>query len=103
MKKYIIPFRGLAMKDIADVGGKNASLGEMIGNLSQLGIAIPDGFALSVSAFYEFLAFNCLSPQIQVALDRLNRVNLVNLFICRRGVPWSASDYQCLQGTTERQ
>lgn len=79
MKKYIIPFRDLTMKDITDVGGKNASLGEMIANLSPLGIAVPDGFAISVSAFYEFLAFNCISPQIQVALNRLNRLNLENL------------------------
>jgi len=79
MKKYIIPFRDLTMKDVADVGGKNASLGEMIRSLSQLKIGVPDGFAITVSAFYEFLSFNSLGPQIEVALGRLDRVNLVNL------------------------
>src|SRR5690606_27992845 len=60
-------------------GGKNASLGEMIRNLSPLGIAVPDGFALTVAAFYDFLAFNCASPQLQVVLDRLDRGTLANL------------------------
>ncbi len=79
MKQYIIPFEKLSMKDVADVGGKNASLGEMITNLSTLGIAVPPGFAVTVAAFYDFLAFNDASTQIQVALDRLDRGNLVNL------------------------
>jgi len=79
MKRFIIPFQQLTMKDVGDVGGKNASLGEMIRNLSPLGIAVPDGFAVTVAAFYDFLAFNCASPQIQVALDRLDRATLANL------------------------
>jgi pyruvate, water dikinase len=79
MKRFIIPFQQLTMKDIGDVGGKNASLGEMIQNLSPLGIVVPDGFAVTVAAFYDFLAFNCISPQIQVALDRLDRATLANL------------------------
>ena len=79
MKRYIIPFSALTMKDVAEVGGKNASLGEMIRNLSPLGVAVPDGFAITVTAFYDFMSFNALSPQIQVALDRLNRLTLDNL------------------------
>lgn len=79
MKRFIIPFQQLTMNDIRDVGGKNASLGEMIRNLSPLGIAVPDGFALTVAAFYDFLAFNCASPQLQVVLDRLDRGTLANL------------------------
>lgn len=79
MKQYIVPFENLTMKDVADVGGKNASLGEMIGNLSPLGIAVPDGFAVTVAAFHDFLSFNAMSPQIQVVLDRLNRLTLDNL------------------------
>lgn len=79
MKRYIIPFSELTMKDLADVGGKNASLGEMIRNLSPLGIAVPNGFAVTVTAFYDFLYFNTISPQIQVVLDRLNRLTLENL------------------------
>src|SRR5687767_9604152 len=45
MKKYIIPFDELTMRDIGQVGGKNASLGEMINSFSELGVAVPQGFA----------------------------------------------------------
>ena len=79
MKRFIIPFSELTMKDLADVGGKNASLGEMIRSLSTLGIAVPDGFAVTLTSFYDFLSFNAVSPQIQGALDRLNRFTLENL------------------------
>lgn len=79
MKRYISPFSELTVKDLAQVGGKNASLGEMIKNLSPLGIAVPNGFAVTVAAFYDFLSFNAMSPQIQTVLDRLNRLTLENL------------------------
>ena len=48
MKRFIIPFSELTMKDLADVGGKNASLGEMIRSLSPMGIAVTDGFAVTL-------------------------------------------------------
>ena len=94
MEKYVLNFADLTMKDIADVGGKNASLGEMIRHLFPLGIAVPAGFAVTVAAFHDFLAFNCMSPQLQVALDRLDRATLANLSevgeacraILRRGI-----------------
>lgn len=79
MKSYTIPFNELTMKDLGQVGGKNASLGEMIGNLSSLGVRVPDGFAVIVQAFYDFLSFNSLCPQLQVTLDRLERTTLQNL------------------------
>lgn len=79
MKKWIMPFSRLSMKDIPEVGGKNASLGEMISQLASLGIAVPDGFAITVSAFNEFLFFNNLSPFLQHVLDRLDRKTLENL------------------------
>lgn len=79
MKRFTIPFQQLTMKDIADVGGKNASLGEMIRELSPLGIAVPDGFAVTVAAFQEFLSLNGVGPQIQGILDRLDRTTLSNL------------------------
>ena len=43
--KYVIPFSGLRMTDVEQVGGKNASLGEMLSQLSEQGIRVPDGFA----------------------------------------------------------
>lgn len=79
MKSLIVPFSKISMDDLARVGGKNASLGEMIRNLSPLGVSIPDGFAITVDAFYKFLAFNTISPLIQGSLDRINRLTLENL------------------------
>lgn len=79
MKKIIIPYGELSMKDLPDVGGKNASLGEMFNKLSRLEVAVPDGFAITAHAFYEFLSFNALSPRLQDALNQLDRTNLSNL------------------------
>jgi pyruvate, water dikinase len=76
---FIIPFSKLSNKDVAQVGGKNASLGEMIHHLTELGISVPDGFAITVDAFHEFLSFNTLSPLLQRTLDRLERKTLDNL------------------------
>lgn len=66
-------------KHIDDVGAKDASSGEMMRNLLPLGIEIPDRFAITVDAYYDFLSFDALCPQIQVALDRLDRISLSNL------------------------
>lgn len=79
MKSFIIPFDQITMDDLSRVGGKNASLGEMIRNLSPLGIDIPDGFAITIDAFYDFLALNTISPLIQGSLDQINRSTLENL------------------------
>ncbi|HEY0654405.1 MAG TPA: phosphoenolpyruvate synthase [Chryseosolibacter sp.] len=79
MRHYIIPFNRLSVKDVPSVGGKNASLGEMITTLSALGIQVPDGFALTVEAYYDFLAFNSLAPSLQNNLNRLDRKSLSNL------------------------
>lgn len=79
MQQYIIPFDQLTVKDIAKVGGKNASLGEMASNLSRLGIQVPDGFAIGVDAYYDFLAFNSLSSLISDILNKLDRQSLSNL------------------------
>lgn len=79
MKPFIIHYNEITMNDLALVGGKNASLGEMIKNLTPLGVSVPDGFAITVDAFYNFLSFNTLSPQLQTALDRIDRITLDNL------------------------
>ena len=54
MPDYIRWFEELKMTDVADVGGKNASLGEMISELSSTGIEVPGGFATTSHAFREF-------------------------------------------------
>ena len=79
MKHYTIPFSELTMADLSQVGGKNASLGEMISSLSSMGIRVPDGFAVTVEAFHEYLSFNSICPQLQTVLDRLDRSTLENL------------------------
>ena len=63
MNRFIIPFSKLTMANLPQVGGKNASLGEMINNLSPLGIEIPDGYAITVDAYNEFLTSNDISFQ----------------------------------------
>lgn len=69
---YIISFNKLGIQDIDKVGGKNASLGEMICHLIKLGIKVPDGFATTAEAFREFLVTNHLSEKIYPALQGLN-------------------------------
>ncbi len=72
MEEYTIPLESLSLNDIAKVGGKNASLGEMIGNLSQLGVDVPGGFATTADAFQEFLAENVLADKINNKLAILD-------------------------------
>lgn len=79
MKTTTIPFEKLTMKDTQIVGGKNASLGEMIGQLSKAGIRVPGGFAIVVDAYKEFMNHNTLYALIQDCLNRLNPENLDNL------------------------
>ena len=55
MNPYVIPFEQLRMQDVDKVGGKNASLGEMIGALAKLGVSVPGGFATTAHAYREFL------------------------------------------------
>ncbi len=72
MKDYIIWFETLGMDDVDRVGGKNASLGEMISNLSKKGVSVPGGFATTAEAYREFLQTDGLDSKIKAALDALN-------------------------------
>ena len=60
------------MDDVERVGGKNASLGEMIGNLARLGVRVPDGFATTAAAYRDFLERDGLDDKIHELLDRLD-------------------------------
>jgi pyruvate,water dikinase len=62
---YVIPFERLGIKDVAVVGGKNASLGEMIGALAKLGVQVPGGFATTARGYREMLAQDGLDARIQ--------------------------------------
>jgi len=70
--KYVIPFSQLRMTDLETVGGKNASLGEMLSQLSAQGIRVPDGFATTAQAFRDFLEINDLVSGINARLGALD-------------------------------
>ncbi|MFQ3246269.1 MAG: pyruvate,water dikinase [Arenicella sp.] len=70
--QYILQFDQLTINDVERVGGKNASLGEMIGNLTALGVSVPNGFATSADAYREFLATDGLDKRINARLDALD-------------------------------
>lgn len=72
MNDYVAWFTSLGMADVNRVGGKNASLGEMIGNLASAGIKVPDGFATTADAYRKFLAQQDLSARIKSALSGLD-------------------------------
>ncbi|MFS4550094.1 phosphoenolpyruvate synthase [Comamonas resistens] len=67
----VVPFEKLRMSDVESVGGKNASLGEMISQLPQ-GVRVPTGFATTAHAFREFLAFEGLAGKISAKLAALD-------------------------------
>ena len=72
MEPYVIKLNELGMNDVETVGGKNASLGEMIGNLSDLGVSVPGGFATTAAAYREFLKADSLDDRINELLADLN-------------------------------
>jgi len=77
---YIKPFKTIRLTDIPQVGGKNASLGEMIVNLSNCGIQIPDGFAITAQAYWYFIEYNHYKESLQKELRNLtNLQDLSNL------------------------
>lgn len=72
MSSHVIPFESLRNSDVPSVGGKNASLGEMISQLSAKGVRVPTGFATTADAYREFLAQDGLDKKINDLLDKLN-------------------------------
>lgn len=78
-KPYILPFNAIGMQHLPEVGGKNASLGEMFNTLSSFGIKIPDGFALTANAYRLFVQENGLEAKLKSALDKLDNKDLSNL------------------------
>lgn len=72
MRDYVIWFEDLCKGDVERVGGKNASLGEMISNLAHAGVSVPGGFATTAQAYRDFLEQNGLDKKIHDALDALD-------------------------------
>jgi pyruvate,water dikinase len=71
-ESYVVAFEKLRMQDVGRVGGKNASLGEMIGQLANAGVRVPGGFATTAQAFRDFLAHGGLAKRIEDKLAKLD-------------------------------
>jgi len=76
---YILNLSEVKLSDLELVGGKNASLGEMIQNLGQLGVNVPSGFAITVDAYQQFISFNKLDKTIRSLVKRIKIDDLVSL------------------------
>src|SRR5512132_2795757 len=70
--RYVRPPETLRMADVGTVGGKNASLGELISQLAASGVRVPGGFATTAEAFDQFLAHNKLTESIDAQLRAVN-------------------------------
>ncbi|MCW8407973.1 phosphoenolpyruvate synthase [Legionella sp. PATHC035] len=81
VKTHIIDLAHLGMHDLEQVGGKNASLGEMISHLSSAGVAVPGGFATTADSFREFLSQDNLDKKIYAKLANLDAENVQQLAV----------------------
>ena len=81
-KPFILWFKDVSMTDVGQVGGKNASLGEMIRDLEPKGVRVPHGFAVTAEAYYHFLKETGLDVFIKKTLKGLNTKNLKELSRC---------------------
>lgn len=70
---YVLPLEEIASRDVPKVGGKNASLGEMISSLREQGIRVPAGFATTAEAYWEFLGANDLSEKLEKHLTHMRK------------------------------
>ncbi len=79
VQEYVLWYQELGMNDVNQVGGKNASLGEMISNLANAGVKVPGGFATTSFAFNEFLEQSGLEARIHESLDKLDVDDIAEL------------------------
>ncbi len=75
----ILWFTEMGMSDVHQVGGKNASLGEMVSNLSHLGVSVPGGFATTADAYRDFLAGDGLYDRIKTVVEQLDVSDVAEL------------------------
>jgi pyruvate,water dikinase len=80
--RYVVPFEALRMTDVESVGGKNASLGEMISQLAHAHVRVPGGFATTSLAFRDFLSESGLTARINARLDALDVDDVKALAAC---------------------
>jgi pyruvate,water dikinase len=86
MSESIVPLDQLGMNDVPRVGGKNASLGEMIGKLGNLGVEVPGGFATTADAFNDFLDQAGIRQQIHATLDQLDTDDVRQLAVAGKEI-----------------
>lgn len=79
MSGYVKKFAEISLKDLPAVGGKNSSLGEMFNSFSEVGIKVPDGFAVTADAFWYFMDYNHLRNKIYTLLSTLDKTTFANL------------------------
>ena len=79
MSKFILKFNQIGIKDVAKVGGKNASLGEMYRNLTKKGVRVPSGFATTSEAYWYFIESSDLRDKIGAILEGLDIRNVSDL------------------------
>src|SRR5688572_3558252 len=79
---YVAWLKDLRMADLAQVGGKNASLGEMIGALSAAGVQVPGGFATTARAFEVFMAAGGLGERVAERIRKLDLDSVEALAVC---------------------
>ncbi|MCC5793379.1 MAG: phosphoenolpyruvate synthase [Chromatiales bacterium] len=82
MEHYVVPLDQLRMDDVGRVGGKNASLGEMLSQLGRLGVRVPGGFATTAAAYREFLEHEDLAARIDRELSGLDVEDVSALATC---------------------
>ncbi len=78
-QKYILWFKEIGIKNVSLVGGKNASLGEMFSKLTEKGINIPDGFALTTNFYWKFLRANGLDKTLKIFFNELNTESIKSI------------------------
>ena len=86
MTTSIRPFSELGMSDLEQVGGKNASLGEMVSHLTRLGVQVPDGFATTSEVYREFLSGTGLAERIEQRLSALDTEDTIALAAAGREI-----------------
>ncbi|OHT45314.1 hypothetical protein B0A71_16365 [Flavobacterium tructae] len=79
MEKYILKFSEIGINDINKAGGKNASLGEMYNNFGPHGIRVPNGFAITTTAYKDFIEYNHLSFALNELMQLLDKKDFTNL------------------------
>lgn len=84
--RWIRRFRDLSLADVPLVGGKNASLGEMVAELRSVGVRVPDGFAITAEAYWHFLNKSKTADHVRAILQTLNYEDVQSLRACGQAV-----------------